>query len=194
MKLFKDLEQVEAKVKNPTVFLNEQNKSDAMTQKLELTVYTPEEGIEKQKPIEPTMEISFNREEQPFWRRKPKPQSGSQEKKPRFSFFHKEEQTHPEPEVFTEVEQPALQVEIPRSTFVLQVDPDGNLIGLPHKKHKSKKEEETSPAPEGDSVRGLTGKLKKIKTLFHRKEDSDAQSSSGIGEKIKGIFRRKSKE
>ncbi len=197
MKLFKALEQVELKVKNPTVFLNEQKEPDAMTQKIELTFYKPEEALEQQKPIEPTTEIPLDQEDtlkQPFWRRKPKPESGSEEKKPRFSFLHKEPHTHQELEVQTEVEQPAPQVEIPRSTFVLQVDSEGNLIGLPLKKQKPKKEEETNAVPEDEAVRGLKGKLKKIGSLFHRKTVSDSESSGGFGEKIKGIFRRKSKE
>lgn len=197
MKLFKDLELVEAKVKNPSVFINERIEPDAITQKLELTFYKPEEALEQQKPIEPTTEIALDSEgiqKQPFWRRKPKPESNLEDKKPRFSFLHKEQHIHQDLEVITEVEESISQVEIPRSTFVLQVDSEGNLVGLPLKKNKPKKEEGTNAASEGEDVHGLKGKLKKIGSLFHRKGALDSESSGGIGEKIKGIFHRKSKE
>lgn len=197
MKLFKDLELVESKIKNPSVFLNEQIEPDAMTQKLELTLYKPEEVLDQQKPIEPTTEIPLDQEDtqkQPFWRRRPKPESSLDEKKQRFSFLHKEQPAHQELEVRTEVEQPPPPVEIPRSTFVLQVDSEGTLVGLPLKKQKPKKGDEINAGSEDESVHGFKGKLKKIRSLFHRKGGSDSESSGGIGEKIKGIFHRKSKE
>ncbi len=197
MKLFKDLELVEAKVKNPSVLVKEQIESDAITQKIELTLYKPEEALEQQKPIEPPTDIPLDQEDtqkQPFWRRRPKPESSLEEKKPRFSFLHRQQYDHQELEVLTEVEESVPQVEIPRSTFVLQIDVEGNLVGLPLKKKKPKIEEETNAVPDEESVRGLKGMLKKIGSLFHRKGASDSESGGGIGEKIKGIFRRKSKE
>lgn len=197
MRLFKDLELVEAKIKNPSILLTDQIESDSITQKIELTKYGPEEPLDQQKPIEPSTEVPLDQEEKqrrPFWRKKQKPQSDVDEKKPKFSFFHEEQQTQQELEVVTEIEQPTPQVEIPRSTFVLQVDPEGNLVGLPIKKQKPKNEEETKEGAEDTPVRGIKGKLQHIGSLFHRKGSSDSEPSGGIGDKIKGIFRRNPKE
>lgn len=215
MRLFKDLEVVEAKVKNPTVFLKDQIEQDSIAQKIELSMHKPEESLEQQKPLEPSTEIPLNQddsERRPFWRKKQKPGLESDEKKPIFSVLsdeqqtQQEQQTHQELDIATEVDQPAPQVEIPRSTFVLQVDAEGNLVGLPLKKPKPDKGkkarfssgkktlDETTGDTGDESTSGIKGTLKQIGSLFHRKESSDIESSGGIGDKIKGIFQRKSKE
>ncbi len=200
---------MEAKVKNPTVFLKDQIEQDSIAQKIELSMHKPEESLEQQKPLEPSTEIPLNQddsERRPFWRKKQKPGLESDEKKPTFSVLSDEQQTPQELDIVTEVEQPAPQVEIPRSTFVLQVDAEGNLVGLPLKKPKPDKGkkarfssgkktlDETTGDTGDESTSGIKGTLKQIGSLFHRKESSDIESSGGIGDKIKGIFKRKSKE
>lgn len=200
---------MEAKVKNPTVFLKDQIEQDSIAQKIELSMHKPEESLEQQKPLEPSTEIPLNQddsERRPFWRKKQKPGLESDEKKTTFSVLSDEQQTPQELDIVTEVEQPAPQVEIPRSTFVLQVDAEGNLVGLPLKKPKPDKGkkarfssgkktlDETTGDTGDESTSGIKGTLKQIGSLFHRKESSDIESSGGIGDKIKGIFKRKSKE
>lgn len=197
MRLFKDLEIVEAKVKNPYLFNHEWLEPAESSRTIELPFHKPEEPAGPQKQITPTTEILFDEEEKPkrpFWKKKQKPSQDDQKRKKLFFLFKEEIDTEPDLEVVNTVEESAPQVEIPRTTFVLQVDSEGNLVGLPLKKHKPKKEEETNAVSEEESVRGLKGKLKKIGSLFHRKGASDSESSGGISEKLKGLFHRKSKE
>jgi hypothetical protein len=86
------------------------------------------------------------------------------------------------------------------------LDTNGNLVGLPIKKPKldidkkarlfsrRKTQQGAEEQPGEEPAEGIKGKQKRIGSLFHRKGSSKSESSEGIGDKIKGIFRRKNKE
>jgi hypothetical protein len=191
MKLYKDLQSVEAKVKNPEQLKKESIESETIMQKIEPSLQKPEVPIQDQQPIEPTGEISLKRKEpkRPFLEKIDEPEIPAEKKTHWFAFFKKEKTDDSELKPAPEVEQQPQEIKISRSTFILQLDDAGNLIGFPMKKTLQGAEES-----EREPVKGIKGKLIQLASMFRRKKSEEAESSGGIGEKIKGIFRRKNKE
>lgn len=190
MRLFKDLEIVEARVKNPEDLIKEIIASETSLQEMEPSLRVPEEAVEQEYYLEPASEIPEDQNENHrylFWKRKEKREGEETEKKQWFSFVKRKndlESDYEYPDLATEDRE---QLErIPRSTFVLQVDTNGNLVGLPVKKSKPESEKKQDEEPE----KGIKGRLKQLGSLFRRKGSSDAEANEGIGAKIKGIFRR----
>jgi hypothetical protein len=170
MRLFKDLELAEARVKNPEELKKDIIASETPLQEIEPSLRLPEEAVEQEHYIEPASEIPQDKKEKqrhPFWKRK-----------------NDYEPDYESPDATTEDRE---QFErIPRSTFVLQLDSNGTLVGLPVKKPKPEGEKKQEEEPET----GIRGRLHKIGSLFRQKDSSEAEPSEGIGAKIKGIFRR----
>jgi len=208
MKLFKDSESIEAKVKNSEEFKKDTIESKAFYPELEPPLQKPEEAIEEQQSTEPTGEIPHKKKEkqkQLFLKRTEKPEIQNERETNWFSFLKKEKNNPPELEPSTIVEQQAQEIKIPRSTFTLQLDNDGNLVGFPIKKphleqgkkgwlfSKSKTQSEGVESEE-ETVKGIKGKLKHVISTLRRKKSEESESSVGISEKITGIFRRKNKE
>jgi hypothetical protein len=191
MKLYKDLQSVEAKVKNPEQLKKESVEPETIIQKIEPSLQKPEVTIQEQQPIEPTGEISLKRKEpkRPFLEKIDEPEISAEKKIHWFAFFKKEKTDDSELKPSSEVEQPLQEIKISRSTFILQLDDAGNLIGFPMKKTLQGTEE-----PKGEPVKGIKGKLIQLTSMFRRKKSEESESSGGISEKIKGIFRRKNKE
>ncbi|MBN1860365.1 MAG: hypothetical protein JW840_02765 [Candidatus Thermoplasmatota archaeon] len=190
LRLFKDLESIEAKVKNSELFEKDFSRAETFLREIEPQVKKPEEPNEETSQPEPPDEMRPELEEKqkrPFWRKKEKQFEPPGLKTPWFSFLKRKTDNQLEQETPTEVEAPTPEIKIPRSTFILQLDTEGNLTGLPLKKPKPEKQEE-------EQVKGLRGKLGHIGSFLRRKNASEAESKTGIGDKIKGIFRRKSKE
>jgi hypothetical protein len=192
MKLYKDLQSVEAKVKNPEQLKKESIEPEIIIQKIEPSLQKPEVPIQEQQPIEPTGEMPLKEKEKPkrpFLEKIDEPEIPSEKKTHWFAFFKKEKTDDSELKPDPEVEQQPQEIKISRSTFILQLDDAGNLIGFPMKKTQQGTEES-----EGEPVKGIKGKLIQIASMFRRKKSEESESSGGISEKIKGIFRRKNKE
>lgn len=191
MKLYKDLQSVEAKVKNPEQLKKESIEPEIIIQKIEPSLQKPEVTIQEQQPIEPTGEIPLKKKEtkRPFLEKIDEPEIPAEKKTHWFAFFKKEKTDDSELKPAPEVEQQPQEIKISRSTFILQLDDAGNLIGFPMKKTLQGAEES-----EREPVKGIKGKLIQLASMFRRKKSEEAESSGGIGEKIKGIFRRKNKE
>ena len=190
MRLFKDLDSIEAKVKNSELFEKDTNNTETFLQEIEPQVKKPEVPSEENSQLEPPGEMLPEAEEKQrrlFWRKKEKQERPSGPKTSLFSFEKRKTDNQPEQETSKELETPIPEIKIPRSTFTLQLDTEGNLTGFTLKKIKSEKQEE-------EQVKGLKGKLRHIGSLLRRENASEAESKMGIGDKIKGIFRRKSKE
>ena len=92
----------------------------------------------------------------------------------------------------------------PQGTFTLKIDDEGNLVGFPIKKVKSKEKKKKhllafgKEKSEGEKTEEITGFKGKIKNIFSRgKSESSGEGGSKISNvvgKIKGIFSRKTKE
>jgi hypothetical protein len=209
MILFKSLESMEEKVKNPELSGEELFKSEEILQEVERPTQIPTEVVEKPQRIEPVDEISPKKKERrkrsPLFKHERREQP-AEKKINRLSFWKKVTINELEPEVATKGEHQLQNNKPTRSTFILQFDGNGNLVGLPVKKLKletgkkgwfffrRKGQAETGEQPEEEPVKGIKGKLIRAVSKLRQKKSSEGESGVGIGGKIKGIFRRKSKE
>ncbi len=126
-----------------------------------------------------------------------KPEVPLERKKKWFDFLKIEvtddEEIAPTPEVEPQPE----DVMVRPSTFVLQLDAEGNLVGFPLKKTHERRKPQQSEESEGEPEKGIKGIIKRLGSKFRRKsseESESAESGGGIADKIKGIFRRKNEE
>ena len=209
MVLFKSLESMEEKVKNPELYVEELFESEEILQEVERPTQIPAEVVEEPLRIEPVGEISPSKKERRkrsslfIHERKEQP---AERKINRLSFWRKEKINELEPDAATEVPQQLKDIKPPRSTFILQFDGNGNLVGLPVKKPKLETEKKgwfffrrkgqakTAEQSEEEPAKGMKGKLNRVVSKLRRKKSTEGESGGGVSGKIKGIFRRKSKE
>jgi hypothetical protein len=114
----------------------------------------------------------------------------------RSSFLKKKKTLESEPEVPGEIELQLPEVKPIRTTFTLDIDSNGNLVGFPMKKQKPHNGKNIENNPENqveEPAKGIKGKLLQLASWFRRKKTAEGETE-GIVSKIKGIFRRKSKE
>ncbi|HIG99698.1 MAG TPA: hypothetical protein HA258_03855 [Thermoplasmata archaeon] len=197
LKLFEDVRSAEARVNNPEAFTKAPYEQFTVLRQNEPPVKQPREPPQKTPSLEPTREIHTPEQEEqkkPFFKRAQKPQMISEKKRKWLDILKievtEDEELTPVPEVESQPEDLMIQT----STFVLQLDPNGNLVGFPMKKiHERKKPEQTEES-EGESEKGIKGTFKHLVSKFRRKKSEESESSGGIADKIKGIFRRKNKE
>jgi hypothetical protein len=209
MGLFKTLESMEEKVKNPDLTSDRIFESKEDLQELEHPVQIPVEAVQEPEPLEPVGEIppkdKERRKRTPFLKNKQIEQT-TERKINRHSFWKKETLNEIDPDAATEVPQQLKDIKPIRSTFSLQLDENGNLVGLPIKKPKLKTEKKgwfffrrkdqgaTAGQPEEEPAKGMKGKLTRVVSKLRRNKSSDGESTGGFVGKIKGIFRRKSKD
>jgi hypothetical protein len=205
--LFESLETLEEQIKNPETSADEFLKTKAILQELEPPIQKPLKVIEEPQPVQPVGEIHFRRIGKPtqiLFKKQEKEEPAKREIK-RFAFLKGKKKIEPEPAIATEVPLQVQDVKPLRSTFTLELDINGNLIGLPVKKPKPEREKkgwslfkrknqgENAEHPE-EPAKGIKGKLKAVGSKLLRRKSSEGESSGGIGAKMKGIFQRKSKE
>ncbi len=204
--LFKELETMEDKIKNPELLVEDLFEPETTIQEVELPPQIPTDVQTEPQPTEPVGETPDQREKKrsPLFRHKKEQKI---EKKIKQSHrWRKAPIDEKDLTVSSEIAQQLQEPKPLRSTFTLQFDPDGNLVGLPVKKPKPEGEKkglfpfrrkgqsETAEQSEEEPVRGFKGKLKKITSKLRRKKSSEGESGGGIGGKLKGILRRKGKE
>lgn len=207
LKLFKDVQSAEAKVKNPEEVTEDTIESKAFLHETEPPSQKPEEDSEEQQPVEPSGQLppQYNeKQKRSFLHVTEKPEMQSERKKNWLSLLRKNTENQTELEPSTEGEQQADEMILHHSTFILQLDTDGNLVGFPMKKphleHSKKgglfsrqKTQSEGGEPE-ETAKGIKGALTHLVSTFRRKSSKGFEPSGGIGDKIKGIFRRKTKE
>ncbi|HUS98773.1 MAG TPA: hypothetical protein VMY59_00440 [Candidatus Thermoplasmatota archaeon] len=209
LRLFKDLDSLEAKVKNPEVFKGQSIESESFLQDTELPTQNNVESDEEPPSIEPSGEILLEKKDKKktsFLEKKEKREKQSKKKIKWFTFQKKEKNNQPEHTAPAEIEQHAQEVKIPQSTFILQLDSDGHLVGLPIKKSKpeqakkgwfslrGKSRPDAEVNQEAEPVKGIKGKLLRVLSGLRQKKSLESESGGGIGDKIKGLFKRKSNE
>ena len=208
LRLFQEVQLVEAKVRNPDLWKPTSHVTKASSQDQETPRQSFEETSEKRPLGEPTGELPHEMEEeqeQSFLDR-PEPLKGHPERKTQwFGFLHKQHSEDPAIESNRDDEQAEVEIRPLQSTFTLQLDPSGNLTGFPLKKPSISQEKKgwfsskRTTHPEGgdseeETDEGFRGKLKHLFSFFRRQSSEESDSREGIGEKIKGIFRRKDEE
>jgi hypothetical protein len=197
LKLFHEVQSVEAKVKNPEESKKESYRAETILQEIKPPVQISDSTTEERQPMEPTGEIPIKKKDETkksFLKKIDKPEIPSEKKTHWFDFLKTEKNDIQEPEPSLEVEPQPEEIAILRSTFILQLDNDGNLTGFPMKKLQREKKTRQAAEEAEEPVKGIKGKLKHITSRFRRKNSDESESSGGIGDKIKGIFRRKNKE
>jgi len=198
LKLIEDVRLAEAKVKNLEEFKKASYEQLTVLRHMEPPVKELEEPNDESQLSKPPDETSAPLQSKPkrsFLKRIQKPESPSEKKTKWFAFLEQEKPDAAELEPSSELEQQPEEFTIQSSTFVLQLDTNGNLVGFPMKKpHIRKNIEQGNEESEGEPEKGIKGKLKRLGSLFRRKKSEESESSGGIGEKIKGIFKRKNKE
>jgi hypothetical protein len=203
--LFKSLESMEEKVKNPEMLVEELFESETTLQEIEPPAHIPTDIIKEQPSLEPVGEIPGEKKE----RRKrslvfahelrEKPE---ELKKKRLAFWRKVKTDELDADSVLDNEQHLETTPLLRSTFTLQFTDDGNLVGFPLKKpipvtEKKgwlpfrKKGDAEQPAEE--PAKGIKGKLLRVVSKLKPKKSSEGKSSGGIGGKLKGLLKRKSK-
>jgi hypothetical protein len=209
MVLFKTLKSLEEKVKNPEACGENSIQPETIMQERESPTQTPKETSEEQQTRKPAHEIPLEKKEKrkhPWLKKQDSTKQPLEKKMNRFSFLKRKNDNDPELEVPIEPEPMTQKVKISRSTFTLQLDNDGNLVGFPLKKpmpekqkkgwfsfRKKTQEESAEPSVE-EQAHGIKGKLKRVASKLRRKNASDGESSGGVGSKIKSLFRRSAKE
>lgn len=197
LKLFHEVQSVEEKVKNPEESKKESYSVEPIVQEIKPTVQISDSATEERQSIEPKGEIPLKKKEETkksFLKKIDRPEIPSEKKTHWFDFLITEKNDIQEPEPSLEIEQQPEEITILRSTFILQLDTDGNLTGFPMKKPQREKKIQQGTEEVEEPVKGIKGKLKHITSRFRRKNSNESESSSGISDKIKGIFRRKNKE
>jgi hypothetical protein len=201
MKVFKDLEIIEAKVKNPTIYGKELLKSTTNLTDFERHVHRTVDVLQTPRLHKPRGEVTQKQEGPSTLLPERKEKLGTEPKKThRFPFINQERNVQRETIAQIEVEKQISNPPVTRSTFVLQLDENGTLIGLPIKKpkpdHKKsrfslrKTPQEVSDESTEQPPEGIRGRLQQIGSLFHRKSSAESESGSGVGDKLKGLFRR----
>ncbi|MBN2599400.1 MAG: hypothetical protein JXA75_02580 [Candidatus Thermoplasmatota archaeon] len=208
LRLFQELQSVEAKVRNPDQWKPTVLVTKASSQDLEPPRQNLEETHKETSLGEPTGELPQEMEEEHkrSFLNRPETHEGHPERKTRlFGFLHKE---HPvDLAIESNRDDEPVEEEMPpsRSTFTLQLDPSGNLVGFPLKKPSIPQERKgwfsskrtthsEGEDSEEETEEGFRGKLKHLFSFFRRQSSEDSDSPEGISEKIKGIFRRKNEE
>ncbi len=198
LRLFHEVQSVETKVKNPEEFKKESYPVVTTLQQIKPQAQISDSTAEGQQSIEPAGEISLKKkaeQKKSFLKKLDKPEIPSEKKTHWFGFLKTEKQDIQELEPPLEVEPQPEDITILRSTFTLQLDNDGNLTGFPMKKpQQEKKTRQGTEEAEEEPVKGIKGTLKHITSRFRHKSPDESESSSGIGDKIKGIFKRKNEE
>lgn len=207
LKLFHEVKSVEEKVKNPGELKKESLDLETVLREIKPSVQISKSTVGEQQPLEPSREIPLREKEKTkksFLKKIETPEVQLEEKTHWFTFLKKEKNDYIELEQPTEIEQQPEEIQIDRSTFILQLDNDGNLIGFPMKKPQLEKEkkglfsrkkiQQGTEEPVEEPVKGIKGKLIRMVSRLRPKKSDESESSGGIGEKIKGIFKRRNKE
>jgi hypothetical protein len=197
LKLFHEVQSVEAKIKNPEESKKETYRAETILKEIKPTVQISDSAAEERQSLEPTGEIPLQKKEETkksFFKKIDKPEIPSEKKPHWFDFLKIEKNDIQELEPSLEIEPQPEEITILRSTFILQLDTDGNLTGFPMKKPQREKKTRQGTEEAEEPVKGIKGKLKHITSRFRRKNSNESESSGGIGDKVKGIFRRKNKE
>ncbi|MEM4258357.1 MAG: hypothetical protein QXL17_04305 [Candidatus Thermoplasmatota archaeon] len=197
LKLFKEIEEIETRMKTPLVIedIEEAQPDVTISPNLELIEIQPEETEPNTQQIPVGSKIS-KRKSVPkfFFKKKKQPEDTEDIKKTKFLKFWKkdtEKELHP--------------------TFTLKIDSEGNLIGLNIKKPKPPREKKQrfrflhrkhekpdtqTPSTETEkpsSEHGLKGKMKRIiqRVIPKRKTKKEGTSKLAVFGKVKKIIKRK---
>jgi hypothetical protein len=205
LELLQSIKSMEEKIRNPELMKEDFFEPDVHLRKVEPSPHVPTETIKKENIIKSTGEIPLKKIEK---QKKLKSQSQQKELakariKKRQSFWRKEKIGELGEDIPLQNKRPLKSIIPKQVTFTLQLDPDGNLVGFPLKKSSLEQEGKgwsflrkkgKTAQVEEEPAKGIKGKLLRIVSRIKPENSSEEESSIGIGGKIKGIFKRTSKE
>lgn len=197
LKLFHEVQSVEEKVKNPEAFVKEPLIQIPHPQEKKLPIKTTPYMVQTTQRLEPAGEIVDKKQEEiqkPVIKTIKTSEIPPEKKTHWFDFLKLDRHDIQESEQPVEIAPEPVDVQTLRSTFILELDSSGNLTGFPLKKPRPEKKTLSESGESEEPARGIKGKLKHFTARFRRKNTEGSESGGGIGEKLKGIFRRKNKE
>ncbi len=197
IKLFHELQSVEAKIKNPEAFIREPFVPITLPHEKKFPIEATPHKVQTTQRLEPTGEIVDKKKEEiqkPVLKKINTPEILPEKKTRWFDFLKLDQPDIQEPKQPVETVPEPVEVQTFRSTFILELDSSGNLSGFPLKKPRPEKKTSSESGETEEPATGIKGKLKHLTARFRRKSTEDSESSGGIGEKLKGLFRRKNKE
>lgn len=210
LSIFQELDRLEKLVKNNLLPENEHADTDVMLQEMERA--EPHiETIKEPRLKKPINIIQPHKQKQQsllsLYERHKKEQTFGKRVK-RIYFSKKEQPSDLVPSAETELKhdkETRDEVKIVKSTFTLHITDEGSLVGLDIKKpsppkavngfferrrHRMETSEQANEVP----ASGLKGKMKRVFSKIIPQRSKEVEISGGIGGKIKGIFKRRSKE
>jgi len=203
--LLKTIKVMEEKIKNPDLNVEELFEPEVPFQEEKPLVQQPLEQIsEKEKP-ESQEEVPIQKKEKRKKKIKQKParkKSPEEQSQKRSLFWRKEKIGELDTDTSLENLPPQKSTAPMHTTFTLQLDAEGNLIGFPLKKTIPEgkkgwsffKKKGGSSSSEEEPVPGIKGKVLRVISRLKPKGSSEGESGNGIGGKIKGLLRRRSKD
>jgi hypothetical protein len=208
--LFRELDRIEERVKN--LHLSEDEGFDTTTVLQEVERAEPSIKRIREPRSEKSIK-SIQRKKQKkllhlFLFEHHKKEQDSRKKVKRIYFSKKEYPSDFVPSAETEIEhgkEAGEEVKPVKTTFALHITDDGSLVGLTIKKPKPSKPEnefferlrhrtETGEETEEKPATGFNGRMKRLFSKIIPRRSEEGETSGGIGRKIKGIFKRESKE
>lgn len=207
--LFRELKTLEERIKNPELL--DLIEPEIVFEEVQPSESFEEKEIPSESPIEPEEMPSEKKEKRRRFPSLKLPRKERREgKKSGRIWWRKDFIENLKPSELTEIER---QLEEPFeekkpvvSTFTLQLDEEGNLVGFILKKPKLPKEkkvgsrfqrrggEEAKRETEEETEPGMKGKLKRLVSKLWRRKSSEEDSDGGIVSKIKGVFSRRKNE
>jgi hypothetical protein len=206
MELFEELKSLEEKIKNNDLLGKEGERNETIYREVETVQQLPIETVDDHHVIRPRGELLVEKKEKrkrllsSLFERK---EHQGEQKQKRPSFWGKEKISTLNPQTALDSQKDLRDITSIRSTFTLELDADGNLIGFPLKKQLPPTEKKgwfflkrkDGAEPSGaEPAKGVKEKLLRLISRRTAKESSGGESQGGIGHILKRIFTRKSKE
>ena len=207
--LLKELDTIEKRVKNLQPSEDASNNTNAMLQEAEInepSVETIQEPQPKQ-PDDIIHRTAHKKQNRLSLLDSYKKQQATKRRTKRRIFSNKEDQAPPvppnEPEVHQHIKRRKEKEKPIQSTFKLYITEEGTLAGLDVKKPKPPKAQnglfrrhttETNDQPQDAQEPGFKGKLKRLVKKIIPHTSKKGEGSTGIGNRIKGIVKRRPKE
>ena len=207
--LLKDLDTIEKRVKNLQLSEDVCNDANTLIQEAEITEPSVETIQEPQpEQLNDIIHRNTNKKQNrvsllDFYKK----QRATKTRTKHRIFSNKEDQAHlvppDEPEVHQHIKRRREKEKLLQSTFKLYITEEGTLAGLDIMKPKPPKAQnglhrrhttETNDQPQDAQEPGLKGKMKRLVKKIIPRSSKKGEAGSGIGNRLKGIVKRRTKE
>jgi hypothetical protein len=210
LSLFRELDRIEERVKNLQLSDDAYFDTDKVLQEVEITEPSVEiiQEPRSEQPIDTNLRDTQKKKNHFSLLVRHKKERASRKRMKRVYFSKKEQPATREPSAETELQHHVKKVRERakplKSTFNLHITEDGTLAGLDVKRPKPPKAQngffrrrhksETDAQPQEVQAPGFKGKMKRLVSKIIPHRSKKGETSTGLGSRIKGIFKRGTKE